>query len=136
MSRVSWAGIAIGNLIDIASSFIVGALVSIPIAFYYALNYRQAIDGSAMRDSGMFIAVSGILGSLCSILAGYVSARIAKHDEILNGALSSVLCVGLIAYSIVSEEMKSYYLALNIASLFLSPALSAFGGYLRSLQRN
>jgi hypothetical protein len=32
-------------------------------------------------------------GCLCSILGGYVAAWLAKHDELLNGALSAWLCI-------------------------------------------
>jgi hypothetical protein len=129
------AGVAIGNLIDITSSLIAGFLASFAIALYYALNQRQPIDASVLRESGMFLAASSILGSFCSILAGYISARIAKHDQILNGALSSVLCVGVTAYSILSGN-ATHSLAFNVAFLPLSVALSASGGYMRFRQLN
>jgi hypothetical protein len=133
MSRVSLAGIATGNLIDIISSVIVAFVVTFLIALVYSLNYRQPVDPSALGQSGMYLAITGILGSLCSILAGYVSARIAKHDEILNGALSSVLCVGLATYTISSGSV-THHLGVHVAFLPLSLMLSTFGGYLRFRQ--
>ena len=45
-----------------------------------------------MASTLLFIS-SPILGGLCSVLGGYVAARIAKHDELLKGELSSILCV-------------------------------------------
>ena len=135
MNRVSLVGVATGNLIDIVSSFIVAFLAAFLIALFYAFNYRQAADTSALVQSGLFVAISGTLGSLCSVLAGYVSARIASHDEILNGMLSSVLCVGLSSYSIFSGQITNH-VGLYLALVPLSFVLSAFGGYLRLRQRS
>ncbi len=44
-----------------------------------------------LRGSTAFVVWSSILGGIFSVLGGYVAARIAKHDEVLNGALSSIL---------------------------------------------
>src|SRR6202012_6244511 len=100
MNQISLRGVAAGNLIDIISSCIAAFLAALLVAVLYAINNRQAIDPSVLKESGTYLAVGSILGSLCSILAGYLSARIAKHDEILNGTLSSVLCGGLGTYPI------------------------------------
>ena len=72
-----------------------------------------------------------ILGALCSVLGGYVSARIAKHHEILNGALSSILCIGFGVYALFSGSAADQ-VGLHLVFLPLSPALGAFGGYLSS----
>ena len=45
------------------------------------------------------------LGLACSILGGYVAARIAKNGEVLNGALSSFLCILLGIYSAASGKV-------------------------------
>ena len=67
------------------------------------------------------------------MLGGYVSARIAKHAEVLNGALSSILCVGSGVYAVINLGSAGS-LWLHLALLPLSPALGALGGYLRSRQ--
>jgi len=69
------------------------------------------------------------LGSLCSVFGGYVAAWIAKHDEVLNGALSSILCVGSGVYALLGARAAGDA-ALHLALLPLSPALGALGGYL------
>jgi hypothetical protein len=135
MNRVSLVGVATGNLIDIISSVIVAFVATFLIALVHTLNYRQPIDPSVLGQSGMFLAVTGILGSLCSILAGYVSARLARHDEVLNGALSSVLCIGLATYTISSGAV-THHMGVHVAFLPLSLMLSAFGGYLRFRQQS
>jgi hypothetical membrane protein len=76
-----------------------------------------------------------IVGGFFSILGGYIGALIAKHDELLNGALSSVFCVLTGVYSIVTGSYTGS-LVLAILSLFIDPVLCMFGGYLRLLQRS
>jgi hypothetical protein len=135
MKRVSFKGVTIGNVVDIVASNV----VMVPVIIYLLASARtgSALDhgaGSAteaLKTSDVFLAASSILGGLCSILGGYVSARIAKHDEVLNGALSSVLCIGFGVYAVVNGTSRLW---LHLLDLLLSPALGALGGYLRSRQ--
>lgn len=64
---------------------------------------------------------------------GYVSARIAQHDELLNGALSPIPCVAGGTYAVISGRAADD-LWMHLVFLPLSPALGALGGYLRSRQ--
>jgi hypothetical protein len=134
MTRVSFKGVAIGNVVDIVASNV----VMMPVMIYFVASAKMGSQPIApesvtetLRASNAFLAVSSILGGLCSILGGYVSARIAKHDEVLNGTLSSILCVGLGIYAIVNG---TGHLWLHLLYLLLSPAFGALGGYLRSRQ--
>ncbi|MCP5810333.1 hypothetical protein NL321_29730, partial [Klebsiella pneumoniae] len=71
-----------------------------------------------------------LLGVACTVLGGYISAAIAKHDEILNGLLASLVCVGVGVFSVVMGLQHEG--ALQQADLFaLTLASGAFGGYLR-----
>jgi hypothetical protein len=128
MNRISIKGVVIGNLIDIASTYFAG----VPIGVFMLMR-GYPIDRSALLENGMFFVAASILGGLCSILGGYVAARIAKHDEVLNGALSSIFCVGIGVYAVISGSAAAH-LGLHLAFLPLSPLLAAFGGYL-SLHR-
>jgi hypothetical protein len=132
MNRISVKGVAIGNIVDIVSTKVVVLLV----AMYILMSSAPAVHdvGSAsqvlMASSGFKVA-SSILGALCSVLGGYVSARVARHDDVLNGALSSILCVGFGVYALISGGAANE-LGLHLAFLPLSPALGALGGYLSS----
>jgi hypothetical protein len=84
-----------------------------------------------LRGSAAFLVGSSILGGVFSVLGGYVSARFAKHDEVLNGALSSILCIGNGLYALISGSAADH-LWLHLLFLPLSPALGALGGFLRS----
>ena len=72
-----------------------------------------------LKTSIVFLAALSMLGGFCSILGGYVSARIAKHDEVLNGALSSILCIGFGVQALVNG---TGHLWQHLRFLPLSPA--------------
>jgi len=131
MNRVSLKGIVIGNIVDIVSTNI----AALPIVIYILISSGPSGDtansaAQILMASNVFRISSVILGALCSVLAGYVSALIAKHDEVLNGTLSSILCVAGGVYSALSGSA-----AMRLALLPLSPALGAFGGYLISRRK-
>ena len=135
MKRISLKGVAIGNIADIVSSNVIGLL----LAAYILISSAPSglADGSATQVlmASSFYRVSVIiLGALCSVLGGYVSARIAKHDHVLNGALSSVLCIGFGVYALLSGSAAGH-LGLHLALLPVSVALGALGGYLSSRRR-
>ena len=135
MKRISLKGVAIGNIADIVSSNISGLL----LAAYILISSAPSglADGSATQVlmASSFYRVSVIiLGALCSVLGGYVSARIAKHDDVLNGALSSVLCIGFGIYALLSGSAAGH-LGLHLALLPVSVALGALGGYLSFWRR-
>ena len=135
MMRISFKGVAIGNVVDIVATNV----VMVPVIIYVLASTKTGSPpdhgaGSvtaALKTSHVFLAASSILGGLCSILGGYVSARIAKHDEVLNGTLSSILCVGFGVYAVVKRTDPLW---LHLLYLPLSLALGALGGYLRSRQ--
>jgi hypothetical protein len=135
MKRISFKGVAIGNVVDIVTTNI----VMIPVMIYVLVSAGaaslpdQGADSltNIVRGSAVFLTASSILGGLCSVLGGYVSARIAARDELLNGALASILCVGFGVYTVIDGTGRLW---LHLLELPLSPALGALGGYLRSRQ--
>ncbi len=134
MKRVSIKGVAIGNIVDVVSSYIAGFSVAIYVLMSSAYSVKDLEAANRLVEaSGFFWFWSFILGSLGSVLGGYVAARIARHDDVLNGALSSTLCVGATGYALVSGGAAGHE-ALYLVSLPLSPALTAFGGYLSARQ--
>lgn len=134
MSRISVKGVIIGGIVDIVATNI----VTIPLIMVVAMQVSIAeipkaeqtqMLMSTMRNSPSFFVTGVILGSLCSVLGGYVAARIAKSDALLNAALSSWLCVGIGVYSMFG---KTNFLspAQHVMYLVASPALAAVGGAL------
>jgi hypothetical protein len=135
MERISLKGVLIGNIADIVSSNVIGFLLAAFILFSSASS--GLADGSAIQvlmASSYYKASAIIFGALCSVLGGYVSARTAKHDDVLNGALSSVLCIGLGVYALFRGSAVGH-LGLHLALLPVSVVLGALGGYLSSRRR-
>jgi hypothetical protein len=135
MKRISLKGVAIGSITDILST----NLVLFPVLIYVLAsagvnaNATTAPITTVLKESTFWFISSPILGGLCSMLGGYVAARISKHDELLNGGLSSILCVGSGVYALVSGSAAGH-LWLHLVYLPLSVALGTFGGLLRARQ--
>jgi hypothetical protein len=128
MNRISLKGVAIGNIADIVATYV----VLLPLTVYIAISSGLP-PAEILKAGTVFYVFYAILGGICSVLGGYVSARIAKHDELLNGALSSILCVGGGLYAVISGSGADD-LWMHLVFLPLSPALGALGGFLRARQ--
>ena len=128
MHRMSLKGVAIGNITDIVATYV----VMLPLMIYLAVSSGLPAANILKESTALYVSYA-ILGGACSVLGGYVSARIAKHDELLNGALSSILCVAGGMYAVISGNAADD-LWMHLVFLPLSPALGALGGYLRSRQ--
>jgi hypothetical protein len=72
---------------------------------------------------------------MCSVLGGYVAARIAKRGELLNGALSAYLCIGVGVYGMIAGH-SAIPLWQHLVAFVGSPILGALGGYLWMRQSN
>jgi hypothetical protein len=140
MSKVSLKGVLIGGIVDVVSS----SLLGIPFAIY-ALSKVDVAHTPKDQLSSAIVAVSRgipwlygaqlLVGISCSIFAGYVAAWLAKHDEELNGTLSSYLCVALGIYSIAAgKDSHAHWVQLLI--LITSPVCGFLGGYLRARSKN
>lgn len=142
MNKVSLKGVIIGSILDIVVSIIlqfpvmVYALASLHLT---SLPHEQIAPAlmNAMQSNHTFYSLGMAGGIFGSIFGGYISARIAKHHEILNGALASFLCVISGVYTIISETYPGS-IWFHVLGFILSPSLAAIGGYirLRQVQRN
>ena len=130
MKRVSLVGVAVGGITDILTT---NALLLPLMYFVLAAAATGSLSENALKQilahRQLVTIASGVLGGLGSVLGGYVSARIAKHDQVLNGALSSILSVAAGLYSLSHGSAHSW---LPFVLVPLSPALGALGGYLCS----
>ena len=138
--KISLKGILIGGIVDVLSSSIMG----IPLAVYAMSKVDLAHTpkeqlGSAIaavsHATPWLYATQLLLGLACSVLGGYVAAGLAKHDELLNGALSSFLCVAIGIYWMASGR-DSHALWLQVLMLISAPVCGFIGGYLRLRQRS
>jgi hypothetical protein len=139
MKQVSSIGVLIGAVTDIVATnlftlpigacvMIAGGILNVP------KGQQQAATLAALHANVVLYGAVMLIGGACSILGGYVAAWIAKRSEMLNGALSSFLCVAFALYAIVTGKADEP-LWLAICMLPISPALGAAGGYLRRAGR-
>jgi hypothetical protein len=144
INRLFWRadelkGVLIGGIVDILSS----SLLGIPFAIY-AMSKIDLAQTPKNQLGSEIAAVSHaapwlygaqlLVGLACSVLGGYAAAWLAKHDELLNGALSSFLCVVIGIYSIASgKDSNAHWVQMLI--LISAPLCGLFGGYLRVRQR-
>jgi hypothetical protein len=139
MGKLSLKGIVLGGLTDIVASVILGFPV---IAFLMAkidLTHTpkeqvQATVHAALQANTPLYVLQLLIGAACSVLGGYVGARLAKHYELLNGSLTSFLCVALGIYTLVTRTGSGSPL-LEWVSFVASPAFGLLGGYLRFSQK-
>lgn len=135
MKKLSFKGIIIGGVVDVVSTNI----FSIPLLLYIAATSNftgmsevelQAAFMDVLTSDAMLYSIQILIGCLCSILGGYIGARLAKHDELLNASLTSFLCVGGSVYALITgvSDMAVWQ---QVMFIFVSPVLAMFGGYLR-----
>lgn len=136
MSRVSIKGVVVGGIVDVvATNVLAFPIVLIAMARVHASHLpREQVSAALLAllhsDPGLR-AAQLLLGGLCSVLGGYLAAWMAKHDEILNGAGSSFLCVAFGVYSLIVG--RGPVDGFHVVLLVVSPTLGALGGYLRTL---
>jgi len=138
MRKVSIKGVLVGGVVDVAAT----TILAIPLAIYAMAKFHllDAPKGSghavasAIHASPWRYGVQLLIGLGCSVLGGYVGAWIAKHDELLNGLLSSFLCTVTGIYSIVAVK-NSGSVSEHVFLLIAAPLFGLFGGYLRHIQK-
>jgi hypothetical protein len=137
--RLSFKGVLIGGVVDVVSSFMFQMPFAIYVAFKVAQmqiprsQYPTAVT-AMLHGNAMLYSAQLLVGLACSVLGGYVAASIAKREELLNGALSAFLCVGLGLWEMASGK-DSDPIWLQLMLLAASPTLAALGGGLKQMRR-
>ncbi len=135
--RVSIASIVIGGITDVVAS----SVLALPVVIYVMVksDVLHSAKGSttiasSIHSSAWLYGLQLGIGLGCSVLGGYVAAWMAKHDELLNGLLSSFLCTAIGVYSVLSGN-DSQSVVVRIFLLAAAPAFALLGGYLRQTQK-
>ena len=135
--RVSIVSIVVGGITDVVSS----SVLALPVIIYVMVKHDlfhlasgPTVITSLIRSSAWLYGLQLGIGLGCSALGGYVAAWMAKHDELLNGILSSFLCTAIGIYSVISGK-ESESLILQVFLLAAAPAFALLGGYLRQTQK-
>ena len=138
MSKISMKGVLIGAVVDVITSVLLG----VPLAIYAMSKLDLTHTPKEQIGSALTAAIHGsiplhlaelLVGLCCSVLGGYVAAWLAKRGEVLNGALSSFLCLALGVYAVASGKDSNAHWV-QVLLFVGSFACASLGGYLRLRQ--
>jgi hypothetical protein len=133
MNKVSIRGVVVGGITDIVATVILTLplVVNVIAELTDTPKELQAAVTTTIEADPLLYVLESVIGLACSVLGGYVAARVAKHDELLNGLLASSLPVALGVYSLANDSGPMF---LPVLLLMASPLCSGFGGHLRLVQ--
>jgi hypothetical protein len=138
MGKVSIKGVVVGGIADVVTTNILFipllafAAKSIDLA-HTPKEQGQAALMSALHTSPGLFPAQILVGVGCSVFGGWLAARLAKRAALLNGALSSWLCLLFGVYGLVSGKVSGSFL-LQLADFITAPIAGLVGGYLRHRQ--
>jgi hypothetical protein len=133
VSKLSFKGVLIGGIVDVAASFVLG----IPLAVFVVSKIDMARIPKDQLGAAITAAMNGsvalhvaqlVVGLSCSVLGGYTAARIAKGEELLNGVTSAWLCLalGLLAIAMGKDH---HSVLMQVVMFIASPVMGLLGGY-------
>jgi hypothetical protein len=131
MGRISIKGVLIGGVVDTFASALIGVFAAIIVA---SVSHLTHVPREVFHRHGILDLVLILNGLASSALGGFVAARLANHDELLNGGLSSSLCL-LISLFFMARGIDHHPAVVQLLSLLAAPAFAVFGGYLRLRQK-
>jgi putative membrane protein (TIGR04086 family) len=133
MNKLSIKGIFLGGLADVIATNI----LSLPLIVYISMTLsiahlprdqmQQAVT-TALNTNPVLFSAQFLIGAICSALGGYLAARIAKHDELLNGAFSAWLCIAISVNAVATGKDDGPW-AMQALDFLVSPAAGLLGGY-------
>ena len=129
MNRISLKAILLATLVMVAIDFIIGLAMMFMFmrdAFEEGLTEEQVSEALlASTQSASFLFTGMILGTLSTIVAGYVAARIAKTEPYINAGV-----VGLLGMALGALFVEDSPLWFNVMSYLLILPAALLGGYL------
>jgi len=139
MQKISIKGVLIGSIID----YVLRQVFFVLPVVYVAIKIGLHNDTPANIAKTAFAAIEDSLtlhylqfagGLLATVIAGYVAARVAKKNELLNGFLAALPCTALAMYrwSSGADEQTLSATALQITASLMC---ALFGGFL-AMARN
>lgn len=135
MRKISIKGVLIGGVLDVVLSAILGVPLVIFVIASRGIGrlpkdqMRRALV-MAIHGTPSLYAVQLFIGAISTVLGGFVAARLARHDHILNGLLSSAVCMAIGVYSIMTGKSSEPLVGQLVLLLVITPLCGATGGYL------
>lgn len=132
MRRISFLAILVGGTI----SYVVPAIIAIPLAFLFSIRLVTATHSPAALQHQIIwnpLFYYGILAIqlVCSVVGGYLAGVTARHDEVLNGFLSSLIPVVITS---LFHALDPHPFSIRLFKVFAIVATAGTGGYLCALK--
>ncbi|MCT4618750.1 MAG: hypothetical protein N4A62_05110 [Marinisporobacter sp.] len=125
-NKLSFKAIFIGLLVDYIGSIVLGTLQFFVVM---ASSWKQGVNITETLLSLKMLSISFFLGIICSILGGYVAAKISKHNEIKHALFVGILSDGIsIVMNIIGTIAIPFWY--SVSSIILVVPAAIFGGYL------
>ena len=118
-------------LVALAAMLAIDAVLGVALFAVYApidLNATEAqvIEATNQFSSNTTVLIwSMVLGTLSTVLAGYIAARIAKKAPYLNSGVIAIL--GVVMGLLVADDFPFWF---NAVAFVVVPLAALFGGYL------
>ena len=134
--RINLKAVVLGSLLLLALSIVAGVLLVSLQGVLMAMegqSEEQIVQALAdLADDDGYLVWSMVLGSLASVLAGHVAARIAGAAyPYFNG-----LAVGVVGTLVGFAFWSELPLWFNLAGIFVTPACCVLGAHLAVLRAN
>jgi len=146
MRAISFKALVLANLayflVLVLTLF--AATTVVVIAVFLTADARSLHGAiAALRASPpIFVFVAVVPSAIAALVAGYLAARVAQHDPLLNGALATSIAVLVDLYELVhgpvypdtSAAVAALIPGFDLAFLVLAPLLAMVGGCLAGRQ--
>lgn len=130
VGRISIKGVLLGILAAIGASA-AAALILLPLFAGGAVSDQMSAEDidevvKQVMQNGWFLITIFVVDLACSVLGGYIAARVAKKDIYLNAAL-----VGLVGALVTLLSLDGAYpIWFNVGGLLLVIPATLFGAQL------
>lgn len=127
----TWKAVTLGALADIAAT-VLGSLVLFSILGSIMVSQGadpEQLDADLMA-SDVTMLLGLVLGLLCTVLGGYVAARVANQREYYHALLTGIVVL-VLGELMLSVSPDSTTLAMRIVHDLLVVPAALLGGHLR-----
>jgi hypothetical protein len=135
MKRISIKGIALGAIATIILDLIVAVVLMIIFGghvFKSGMPAQQMAEAlTAVARGNDFLIASLILGTLTTVVGGYIAARIAKKEIYLNSGIVGI--IGMVLGVFLGGQSPMWF---NAAGFLTTVPAALAGGYLAKLRQS
>jgi nitrate/nitrite transporter NarK len=126
LKRINILSIIVGIIVDMVGTMIASSIFT---AIYVLSNHIDIQNIKELYTNNLYISLSMIIGAIFSILGGFVAARIAKQNKLMNSAIIGIACEIVGIYTIFNGKsfLPTWY---HVMAFIITIPLTLIGGAL------